>query len=127
MLNHLRQRAGDLLAEVTEANLSTSGPAGLQARVFACEAAGLDLYLLVPGTSDHLFNLETETEAVVSTAAWQIHGSAAAMPLAAAPGGLRLPERPDAAGCVLVAVRPRRMQVYRAEGWGYGETIDIEI
>jgi hypothetical protein len=34
------------------------------------------LYLLVPNTSDHLFNLETEPEVAVIAETWRLHGTA---------------------------------------------------
>ncbi|HRQ36579.1 MAG TPA: hypothetical protein PLD25_01550 [Chloroflexota bacterium] len=125
MLAHLRQRVEDVLAPVQTANLSTSGPAGIQSRVFPCEAVGMWLYLLVPGTSDHLFNLEHEPTAVVSTKQWQLHGRGCTIPLSQAPPTLSLPHSPDAPGCVLVKIQPMRLQINQPQGWGNGETIDI--
>lgn len=126
MLEHLRRRVGDVLATAQAATLSTSGPAGVTARVYPCEASGLYLYLLVPGTSDQLLNLEHDTAAVVTTPEWQLRGAGRSLPLAAAPPGLLLPGSPQAAGCVLVEVRPSRLQINRRNGWGFSETIDLD-
>ena len=126
MLAHLRQRVEDVLSSVQQANLSTAGPAGIQAQVFPCEAVGMHLYLLVPGTSEHLFNLENEPTAVVSTTEWQLHGRGYVRPMAQAPPELSLPHSTDAVGCVLVEIQPVRLQINQPQGWGYGETIDID-
>jgi len=127
MLEHLRQRVVETLASIQTATLSTSGPAGIQARAFPCEARGLHLYLLIPGVSDQLLNLEYDPTAVVSTPAWQLHGSVLILNLRDAPAGLVLVHDPDAVGCVLVQIRPFRLQINRRNGWGFSETIDIEI
>lgn len=126
MLEHLRRRVAGVLAAAQTATLSTSGPAGIEARVYPCEAAGLYLYLLVPGTSDQLLNLEHDTTAVVTTPEWQLRGVGRSLPLAAAPSGLLLPISPQAAGCVLVEIRPFRLQINRRNGWGFSETIDLD-
>ncbi|MCA9873736.1 MAG: hypothetical protein KC441_08775 [Anaerolineales bacterium] len=126
MLEHLRQRVEEVLKPVRQANLSTSGPAGIQARVLPCEAHGMLLYLLVPSTSDQLFNLECSSTAVVSTAEWQLRGDGLIMDLAQAPPALNLPRSPEAVGCMLVKIRPARLQINHPKGWGFGETIDID-
>ena len=59
MLDKLRDRAIQILTETDRCNLATSGPAGLQASLVRCAGRGTTLYLLVPDTSDHLFNLES--------------------------------------------------------------------
>lgn len=125
MLAHLRQRVADALSPVHQATLATAGPAGIQAKVFPCEAMGMYLYLLVPGTSEHVFNLENEPAAVVSTTRWQLHGRGTVRPLAQAPSKLSLPHAINAVGCVLVEIQPLRLQINRPKGWGYEETIDI--
>jgi len=123
MLSHLRQRAADALAAAASATLSSHGPAGIQVNVFPCEARELVLYLLVPRTSDHLFNLESESEVVVWTESWQARGRGYLVP--ESPAGLALLERPDAAWCQVVAVYPSRLQIERSSGSEYAETIDI--
>ena len=84
------------------------------------------LYLLVPGTSDQLVNLEQEPIAVITTTDWQLRGIGRLLPLHEAPDGLLLPNLPAAAGCVLVEVRPLQLQVNRNNSWGFSETIDID-
>ena len=126
MLDHLRQRVARILASTDMATLSTSGPAGIQARIFPCEARELRLYLLVPGTSDHLLNLEQNPAAVISTPDWQLRGSGKALTQQSRPMGLELPNAPQATGCVLVEFQPMQLQIYRKNGWGFSETIDID-
>jgi hypothetical protein len=40
-----------------------------------CTARGTSLYLLVPDTSDHLFNLEIEPEVAVTGESWGLRGT----------------------------------------------------
>ncbi len=127
MLEPLRLRVSDALRREPAATLSTSGPGGIQAGFFPCEADGLTLYLLVPAASDVLFNLESEKGVVITTPGWQMEGKGEVVPLSQAPAGLRLATLPQAAGCVLVAVQCQRMHVNWSEGWGYRETIDCGV
>lgn len=76
MLDKLRDRAAQILAETSLCTLATTGPAGLQASVIHCAGRGITLYLLVPDTSDHLFNLETEPEVAVTAETWRLRGTA---------------------------------------------------
>jgi hypothetical protein len=124
MLNHLRQRVTETLSAARTATLSTHGAAGIQANVFPCESVDLGLYFLVPRTSDHLFNLEYNPEVVVTTETWQVRGVARIA--AECPAGLALLQQPDAAWCQVVTVVPTRLQIERADGPGYSETIDID-
>jgi len=124
MLNHLRQRVTETLSAARTATLSTHGAAGIQANVFPCESVDLDLYLLAPRTSDHLFNLEHNPEVVVTTDTWQMRGTARIAP--EYPAGLGLLTKPDAAWCEVVMVRPTRLQIEWPGGSGHAETIDID-
>lgn len=76
MLDKLRDRAAQILAETTLCTLATTGPAGLQASMVQCAERETALYVLVPDTSDHLFNLESTPEVAVTTETWQMHGIA---------------------------------------------------
>ena len=76
MLDHLHQRAADVLASANTVTLVTYGPADLQANSFPCEVLDLRLYLLVPRISDLLFNIESNPAVVVTSEAWQLRGSA---------------------------------------------------
>ena len=124
MLNHLRQRVTETLSAAKAATLSTHGAAGIQANVFPCESVVLGLYMLVPRTSDHLFNLEHNPEVVVTTETWQVRGIARIAP--ECPAGLGLLTKPDASWCELVMVRPTRLQIEWPGGSGHAETIDID-
>ena len=123
MLNHLRERVTETLSGVRTATLSTHGAAGIQASVFPCACAGLRLYLLVPRTSDHLFNLEHNSQVVVTTETWQLRGVATIT--AERPAELALLHKPDAAWCEVVMVHPTRLQIEWPGGAGHAETIDI--
>lgn len=124
MLESLRLRVTEALKAETAATLSTNGPGGIQAGFFPCEADGLILSLLVPASSDVLFNLESETAVVMTTPHWQMEGRAEVHPLSQAPPALQLVRSSRAAGCVLVVVHCHRIHFNWAEGWGYRETID---
>lgn len=82
---------------------------------------------LLPSVSDQLLNLELHPAAVASTLDWQLHGQGRVIALSEAPAGLRLSNLPLAASCVLVEIRPERLHVHRLNGWGFSETIDIEL
>ena len=124
MLESLQNRVITALSRESAATLSTNGPGGIQAGFFPCEADGLTLYLLVPASSDVLFNLESETAVVITTPTWQMEGEAVVHALSQLPQPLQLTCSPRAAGCVLVVVPCHRIHFNWVEGWGYRETID---
>jgi hypothetical protein len=126
MLDYARLRALEALKLPRTAVLATSGPAGVQASEFPCEALGLELYLLVPQTSDHLFNLEHDSTVTLLTARWELKGAAHILPPNAPAPSLELLQKPGAAWCVLVRVEPAQMQIRKEEGWGHLETFDIK-
>jgi hypothetical protein len=126
MLDYARQRAIEALKIPRRAVLATSGPAGLQAGEFPCEAIDLDLYLLVPKTSDHLFNLEHDSTVTLLTDRWELKGEAQVISPNSPDFELNLLREPGAEWCELVRVDPCRMQVRREGGWGNLETIDLE-
>jgi hypothetical protein len=76
MLDKLRDRATQILAETHLCTLATTGPAGIQASMVHCAGRGTTLYLLIPDTSDHLFNLESEPEVAVTAETWHLRGTA---------------------------------------------------
>jgi hypothetical protein len=125
MLELLRNRVKKALLAESAATLSTSGRGGIQAGFFPCQADGSTLYLLVPASSDVLYNLESDPVVVVTTPCWQMEGQGAIFPLAQAPPAIRLARSPRAPGCVLVAVACQRLHLNWSEGWGYRETIDL--
>ena len=126
MLDHLRQRVMEALASVSTATLSTYGAATLQATLLPCEAIDLQLYLLLPATSDHLLNLESHPNVVVTTPDWQLRGTAVVLTPADYPPNLTLLQKPEAQWGRLLAVCLGQFNIRRPNGWGFSETIDIE-
>jgi hypothetical protein len=126
MLDYARQRAIEVLKVPRRAVLATSGPAGVQASEFPCEAIELELYLLVPQTSDHLFNLEHLSTVSLLTDEWELKGEAQIVSPDATGLKLDMLREPEAVCSVLVRVRPSKLQFRRVKGWGNLETIDIQ-
>jgi hypothetical protein len=125
MLDYARQRAAEVLKVPRSVVLATSGPAGLQAGVFACQAIGLNLYLLVPRTSDQLFNLECNPVVTVLAPRWELKGEAQLIPADTPLFELDILQEPGAPWCVLVQVKAHRLQIHRTDGWGNLETLDL--
>jgi hypothetical protein len=126
MLEHLRQRVAQTLAGTASLTLSTQGPAGLQSGHFECELVGICLFILVPHTSDHLFNLETNPDIVAVNRHWNLRGLARPVLPDMAPPQLRLLRTPEAGWSTLVEIRPRRVNILGESPSGYSETIDID-
>ncbi len=126
MLDYVRQRAIEVLKIPRSAVLATSGPAGVQASEFPCEALQLELYLLVPQTSDHLFNLEHVSTVSLLTEKWELKGEAQILSPNLADLKLDMLREPGVEWSVLVRVRPCKLQIRKEEGWGNLETIDIQ-
>ncbi len=125
MLDYARGRAREALRGVHTAVLATTGPAGVRAGEFPCEAVELALYLLVPRTSDHLFNLEQDGRVALLTAGWELRGKARALSPEQRPPGLGLLRAAGAEWHVLVLVEPMQLQIRQPDGWGAAETIDL--
>lgn len=123
MLDYARQRALEALQISRTAFLATTGPAGLQLSEFPCEAIGLGVYLLLPKTSDHLFNLEDNETATLLTSLWEMHGKAKVVTQGVA--DLDLLQKPGCEWSVLVYVEPSKIQIRQQGGWGNAETIDL--
>jgi hypothetical protein len=124
MLRHLHERIAATLASARSATLASSGPAGLQAHIVPCVACGMELYLLVPHTSDQLLNLEYGGAVVVMTAEWHVEGRAQIASASECPAALLgLPEAPWS---IAVTVHPVRVSIAQPEGWGAAETIDVD-
>ncbi len=123
MLDYARERAREVLKIPRTAVLATEGPAGLQLSELPCEAEGLEVYLLLPQTSDHVFNLEHNPVVTLLASAWEMQGQATIV------GGeeleLGLLCRPEARWSVLVQITPSRIQILGDRGWGNPETIDL--
>jgi hypothetical protein len=119
-----------LIATTPYCTLSTSGPAGVQASIVACLVREDCVYVLVPSTVDHLFNLEHQLEAVLTSPLWQLRGAALALSEAgglqgAAPAAISAQAR--AAGYTLVEVFPLRMHLEPSGRRRYRETIDFSV
>jgi len=130
MLGTLRAEALALIAATPNCTLSTIGPAGVQASIVACVVRDDCVYVLVPSTVDHLFNLEHELEVVLTSTLWQLRGAALALGDAAgrhgtAPDAIRA--RAGDAGYTLVEVFPFRMHLEPAGRRRYRETIDFVV
>jgi hypothetical protein len=125
MLDYVRQHAIEVLKIPRRAVLATSGPAGVQVSEFPCEAVGLELYLVVPQTSDHLFNLEHVSTVTVLTTQWELKGEAQIISSITTDLTLNILREPGAKWSMLVRVRPCKLQILKEEGWGNLETIDI--
>lgn len=125
MLDYAQKRAAEALKIPHRIVLATSGPAGLLASEFPCEAVGLHLYLLVPKTSDHLFNLEHDPRVSLVTTGWELKGKAKIFAPIGVGLELELLKKPGVEWCQLVRVAPEQIQFQREEGWGNLETIDL--
>ncbi len=125
MLDYARQRASAALGHPCTAVLVTSGPAGVQTGEFRCEVSDLGLYLLIPQTSDHLFNLEHESSVTVLTATCELKGHARPVSRDAPDLHVDLCSEPDAEWCALVHVEIFRVQIRSEDGWRNRETIDL--
>lgn len=126
MLDYAHQRAIEVLKIPRSAVLATNGPAGVQASEFPCEALELELYLLLPQTSDHLFNLEHVSTVSLLTDKWELKGEAQILSPNSSDLKLDILREPGAEWSVLVRVRPCKLQIRKEEGWGNLETIDIQ-
>ncbi len=125
MLDYARQRAIEALGNPRTAVLVTSGPAGVQVSEFPCEALDLNLYVLVPQTSDHLFNLEHDSAVTLLTARCELKGKAQIISRDARDLDLGSLRESGAEWCVLVRVEPSQVQIRGERGWGNLETIDL--
>jgi hypothetical protein len=129
MLDKLRDEALAQIAATPRCTLSTSGPAGVQASMVACHVRDTCIYVLVPSTADHLFNLEYSMEVVLTAALWCLDGAAlgfrtAADPYAIASRAMR--DRTVPEGHTLVEVFPIRIHLEAAGERRYRETIDFD-
>jgi hypothetical protein len=125
MLDYTRERVRDTLRPTQTAVLATSGPSGAQAGEFPCEAIGLDLYFLLPQTSDHLFNLEKDNRVDILTKDWELRGQAhVLLPNEELPQ-LTRPDMHRSEWHVLVRVKPIQIHILNQTGWGAAETFDL--
>ena len=128
MFDQLRAEALALIAATPRCTLSTTGPAGVQASIVECVVCDDCVYVLVPSTVDHLFNLEHELEVVLTSASWQLRGAALALTDAEGQQGTApadIGARARNAGYTLVEVFPLRMHLDPSGRRRYRETIDF--
>ena len=125
MLDYAHQRALEALGTPRTAVLVTNGPAGVQVSEFPCTVLGLGLYLLVPQTSDHLFNLEYESTVTLLIARCELKGKAQIIPRGAVDLDCALLREPGADWCAFLRVEIFQVQIWSEEGWGNRETIDL--
>ncbi|MCL4303692.1 MAG: pyridoxamine 5'-phosphate oxidase family protein [Anaerolineae bacterium] len=123
MLDKLHDRAAQILAETNLCTLATSGPAGLQASMVRCAGRDITLYLLIPDTSDHLFNLESEPEVVVTAEPWYLHGIAEFVQ-----GRTDVFSAEQRQWHTVVRITPVRLHILPTQGGPatYAETIDFD-
>ena len=98
---------------------------GVQVSEFPCEAVELDLYLLLPRTSDHLFNLEQDGRVALHTDQWELTGKGRALSLEEKRPEIALLPKIGTSWYVPVKIVPRQIQILRPVGWGPAETIDL--
>jgi hypothetical protein len=127
MFDYARQRALEVLGIPRLAVLVTNGPAGIQVSECACTLLGLSLYLLVPQTSDHLFNLEHESIVTLLIARCEVKGSAQIISRQAVHLDCELLSEPVAEWCAFLRVDISQVQLRSEAGWGNRETIDLSI
>jgi hypothetical protein len=125
MLDYARQHVIETLKNSKRVIMATSGPAGIQIGELPCEVVGLEVYLLVPKTSDLIFNLEHNHSVTVLTPRWEVKGDAELIDLRSSSFDLNILKMTEAEWCSLVLVHPHKIHVRRKGGWGHCETIDI--
>ena len=125
MINYARERAKEILQTARTAVLATVGPAGVQASEFPCEAVELDLYIMIPRTSDHLFNMEQDGRVALHALQWELTGKGRVLSPEEKWPQISLIPKTGTAWYVLVKIVPSHIHVLRPEGWGPAETIDL--
>jgi len=125
MLDYVHQRAREILGDVWSAVLATSGPAGVRAGEFTCEVFDLQLFLLLPQTSDHLYNIKHDPRVTLLTPDWEMQGLAEIVPKGSSGINIALLLSPSAKWYDVVKVEPHLLHVKKKNGWGYVETIDL--
>lgn len=125
MFDYAHQRALEVLGTPRTAVLVTNGPAGVQVGEFPCATLGLSLYLLVPHTSDHLFNLEYESTVTLLIARCELKGNAQIVSRGTVDSACALLQEPEADWCTFLRIEISQVQVRGDEGWGNRETIDL--
>jgi hypothetical protein len=125
MFDYAQQRAREVLGSPRAAVLVTNGPAGVQVGEFPCTLSGLSLHLLVPQTSDHLFNLEAEAQVTLLIARCEVKGRAQIISREAVNPACELLRAAAADWCAFVCVEIAQLHIRSDEGWGNRETLDL--
>jgi hypothetical protein len=125
MFDYAHQRALELLGTPRTAVLVTNGPAGVQAGEFPCATVGLILYLLVPQTSDHLFNLEYESAVTLLIARCELKGRAQLISHGEVASACTLLREPEADWSAFLQIEISQVQIRSEVGWGNRETLDL--
>jgi hypothetical protein len=125
MISYTRERAIAILKTASIAVLATVGSAGVLVSEFSCEAVELDLFLLIPTTSDHLFNLEQDGRVAIHTNQWELTGAGHVLSSKEEIPRISLLSKTETKWYAVVKVVPTRIQVLRSGGWGPEETIDL--
>ena len=120
MLDTLRDRAASILAEIETCTLATTGPAGVQASVVRCKGQGTDLYLYIPNTSDHLFNLEHVSEVALATEEWYLRGKTQVLDEMG-----EIFDEQEMPWHTVVKVKPLQMHILPGDDNKHAETIDF--
>lgn len=127
MINYARERAIEVLKTVHTAVLATISLAGVEVGEFSCEAIDLDLYLIIPRTSDHLFNLERDGRVALHTDQLNLTGTGRVLSPEDKWPSISLLPKAGKGWYVIVKVVLNQVQILRAEGWGPEETIDLTL
>ena len=125
MFDYAHQRALEVLGAPHTAVLVTNGPAGIQVGEFACALSGLSLYVRVPQTSDHLFNLEHESTVTLLITCCEVKGRAQIISRDIVKLDCDLLREPAADWCAFLRVEITQVQLRSEAGWGNRETIDL--
>jgi hypothetical protein len=125
MFDYAHQRVLEALGTPNSAVLVTNGPAGVQVGEFPCDVLGLSLYLLLPQTSDHLFNLEYQSTVTLLIARCDVTGRAQIISRGAVAPACALLQNPAADWGVFLQVKISQVQIRSDEGWGSRETFDL--
>lgn len=112
---HLQQRIESLLALYDRATLATCGQAGIQISSVPYRVQNMHLYLFIPHSSDHLFNLEREQALALLSPAWKLYGRGVITKEIIAPHEWQVTTR----------VEPTRLHILSNDGHSTVETIDF--
>lgn len=129
MLDKLRAEALALIAATPQCTLSTIGPAGVQASIVMCFVCQDCVYVLLPSTADHLFNLGHTLEVVLTDRLWQLRGTARLLCDTDDLGRTAWQEGhlyARSTGHTLIRVFPLRMHLEANDRRRYRETVDFD-